>query len=62
MRPIRLSLAIAAAPFFDRVITAIMEKTGIRNKIAAFVVMLVCIALGTVVILGCTIMAFGGVC
>ena len=40
MRPIRMSLAIAAAPFFEKAILGIMERTGITNKIAAFTVML----------------------
>ena len=62
MRPFRLSLAIAAAPLFDRAISAIMEKTGIQNKIIAFIAMLVLIALGTVTCLGCAILAFGGIC
>ena len=60
MRPIRLSLALAAAPFFDRVILTIMEKTGIKNKVAAFAIMLVFIALGTISCLSLAILVCGG--
>jgi hypothetical protein len=60
MRPIRLSLAIAAAPFFDRALSSIMQLTGIRNKVAAFAIMLVGIALGTMSSLVLAIFLCGG--
>ena len=60
MRPIRMSLALAAAPFFEKAILAIMERTGITNKIAAFTVMLLFIAVATVAGLCLTIFACGG--
>jgi hypothetical protein len=45
-RPLRLSLALALAPAFDRAITAVGEKLNIK-KGAAFGVFLFCMAVVT---------------
>ncbi|GAX83387.1 hypothetical protein CEUSTIGMA_g10812.t1 [Chlamydomonas eustigma] len=60
MRPIRLSLAIAAAPFFDRGINNVMTWTKINNKVVAFSIMLLFIAMGTISFLLLTIFLCGG--
>lgn len=59
MRPIRLSLALAAAPFFNAGITATMERLKC-NKAVAFGIMLFFVALGTIVGLVSLIAVCGG--
>ncbi|KAG2500765.1 hypothetical protein HYH03_001527 [Edaphochlamys debaryana] len=59
LRPIRLTLAIAAAPAFDACISWVSRKTRVP-KVPAFVVMLVCIAIATTSLLMATIAALGG--
>ncbi|PNW82702.1 hypothetical protein CHLRE_06g290300v5 [Chlamydomonas reinhardtii] len=59
LRPIRLTLALAAAPLFDGAITAVSKRTGLP-KVPAFVVMLFFIAIGTTSLLVTTIAALGG--
>ncbi len=59
LRPIRLSLAIAAAPLFDAAITAVSRATRLP-KVPAFVLMLACIALATSSLLVATLGLLGG--
>ncbi|KAG2443167.1 hypothetical protein HYH02_009576 [Chlamydomonas schloesseri] len=59
LRPIRLTLALAAAPLFDGAITAVSKRTGLP-KVPAFAVMLFFIAIGTTSLLVTTIAALGG--
>ncbi|KAG2422424.1 hypothetical protein HXX76_016039 [Chlamydomonas incerta] len=59
LRPIRLTLALAAAPLFDGAITTVSQKTGLP-KVPAFAVMLFFIAIGTTSLLVATIAALGG--
>ncbi|GIL80577.1 hypothetical protein Vretimale_16006, partial [Volvox reticuliferus] len=59
LRPLRLTLALAAAPFFDAAIGAVSRRTGLP-KVPAFVVMLLMIAVGTTSTLLAVIAMFGG--
>ncbi|GFH25795.1 uncharacterized protein HaLaN_23820, partial [Haematococcus lacustris] len=59
MRPLRLSLALAAAPAFDVALTSIMQRTRL-NKAAAFGVMLLSIAVATSTTLGAVLLVLGG--
>jgi hypothetical protein len=59
MRPIRLSMALAAAPFFDGVLRGAMARLGV-GKPAAFALMLGAIAIGTVGSLTALIAVCGG--
>ncbi|PNH06966.1 hypothetical protein TSOC_006619, partial [Tetrabaena socialis] len=59
LRPVRLTLAVAAAPLFDRVIGAVSRRTGLP-KVPAFVVMLALIAVATTSTLMATIAMLGG--
>lgn len=60
MRPIRLSLALGAAPFFDAGLSRIMRVTRIDNKVAAFAIMLAAIAATTISSLTLAIFLCGG--
>ncbi|GIL60409.1 hypothetical protein Vafri_14857, partial [Volvox africanus] len=59
LRPLRLTLAVAAAPLFDAAIGAVSQRTGLP-KVPAFVVMLLLIAVGTTSTLLATIAMLGG--
>ncbi len=59
VRPLRFSLALALAPFFDRAITWIAGKTRLDKKYA-FGILLVCIALTTLSGLGAALVLLGG--
>ncbi|GLI70908.1 hypothetical protein VaNZ11_015934, partial [Volvox africanus] len=59
LRPLRLTLALAAAPLFDAAIDAVSRRTGLP-KVPAFVVMLLLIAVGTTSTLLATIAMLGG--
>ncbi|KAF5825796.1 hypothetical protein DUNSADRAFT_6918 [Dunaliella salina] len=59
MRPIRLSLALGAAPYFDRALGEIMSWTKV-NKIGAFAIMLVGIAAASFALLGGVLLLLGG--
>jgi hypothetical protein len=59
VRPLRFSLALALAPFFDRAITWLAAKTKLDKKVA-FGILLVGIALTTLTCLGTALVALGG--
>jgi hypothetical protein len=58
-RPLRFSLAIALAPFFDRVISGISHRTRL-GKQWAFGILLLCMAVVTTSTLFGTLWALGG--
>jgi hypothetical protein len=59
MRPIRLSLALAAAPFVNAFLEATQRRLGV-NKGVAFGLLLALIAAGSFVLIFGTIAAVGG--
>ncbi|KXZ46702.1 hypothetical protein GPECTOR_41g666 [Gonium pectorale] len=59
LRPIRLTLALAAAPLFDAAIGFVSRRTGLP-KVPAFLVMLFFIAIGTTSTLVATLAVLGG--
>lgn len=59
LRPVRLSLALAAAPFFERALNALCTRLRV-GKPAAFGIMLAGIAVGTVTCLASAIALCGG--
>lgn len=58
-RPLRLSLAIALAPFFERLITRISEATGLAKR-WAFGILLGVVAVTTTTCLFGTLWLLGG--
>ncbi|KAG2435441.1 hypothetical protein HYH02_011941 [Chlamydomonas schloesseri] len=59
LRPLRFSLAIALAPFFERLILWISGKTGLDKKLA-FGLYLFCFAITTCVVLFGSLYLLGG--
>lgn len=59
VRPLRFSLAIALAPFFERLIGWVSTKTGLA-KPKAFILYLICFALLTMTLLGGGLYVCGG--
>lgn len=59
LRPVRLSLAVAAAPAFDAAMTTIARRTGLP-KVAAFGVVLLMVAAGSCTFLAAALLLCGG--
>ena len=60
LRPLRLSLAVVTAPFFDKLLAKISQVTGTENKFVSWVIMLLGIATFSICFLTSVIFLSGG--
>ncbi len=59
LRPIRLSIALAAAPIFNTFLDKVQTRTGV-SRAAAFGILLAMIAVGSCIVIFGTIALLGG--